>query len=145
MFQTRTHASTYRGAAAQRHEREADQASTPLPPQTDAQAQAESVLVTQSLRTTRARLAGALDRECVEHSARRGVYCWQTDSGVRAICLARYVSGAGSPARLAPPGFDYIAEIAAAARNAQRDARLRLQVRHPNRHHISTPSAEVAR
>jgi len=144
MFQTRTHTDTYRATAAQRHEREAS-SPPPRAPLSEADARSEAALIAHSLAVSHERLAGALAVYCADHDAMPGSYCWATPTGVRALCLDRYGCGVANPVRSTQKLYDDLAELARAARLAQRDARLRLHARHPNRHPVTAPRAEVAR
>jgi hypothetical protein len=147
MFQTRgsDHAPTYRATTAQRHEREAAEVPRVLRPLSEADARSEAALIAYSLHQSHARIAGALAVYCDNHDAAPGAYCWATPNRVRGICLDRYQCGVAAPVRSTRQAADDLAELARAARFAHRDARLRLNARHPNRHPVTTPRVEVAR
>lgn len=145
MYQTRgsDHADTFQHHGAR--ERESTVRHDDRPPPSAEQIIEDAVLSASSLRTSRLRIDAALARPCDTHCAPAGVHCWGgRASRVRGLCLARYAIGAGSPLRYFRDDPNGLADLAAATRRAQRDARIRLAVRHPNRHHITPQRTEVA-
>lgn len=105
----------------------------------------------RSMTLTRSWTRGALAVACAEHDAKPGVHCFRSRlSGVQGICGARYAAGSARP--VADPLVEpELIDLAQAARNAERDSRIReaaraaAQRRHPNRHPATHVRAEAAR
>lgn len=85
----------------------------------------EAVYAASSIRNSRQYIDGGLAVACDEHAAGPGAYCWHSKlSGVRGMCMPRYLRGIAAPRR-ASMRDPLLAEMAAATRYAQRDARIR--------------------